>query len=45
MQQNLFTSQLSEIQVTYKSKLKFSEMSQITTSKDAEEIFRSIWSE
>jgi DNA repair protein RadC len=45
MQQNLFTSQLSEIQVSYKSKVKFSEMRQIATSKDAEEIFRSIWSD
>ncbi len=45
MQQNVFTSQLSEIQVTYKSKVKFSEMKLISTSKDGEEIFRSIWSD
>jgi DNA repair protein RadC len=45
MQQNLFTSQLSEIQVSYKSKVKFSEMRVVTSSKDAEEIFRSIWSD
>lgn len=44
MQQNILTSQLSEIQVTYISKVKFSEMKQISTSKDGEEIFRSIWS-
>jgi DNA repair protein RadC len=44
MQQNLVSSELSEIQVSYKSKLKYSEMKTITTSKDAEEIFRGIWS-
>src|SRR5690349_638359 len=43
--QNLFTSHLSEIQVTYKSNVKYSEMKQITSSKDAEEIFRNIWSD
>jgi DNA repair protein RadC len=45
MQQNLFTSHLSEIKVTYKSKVKFSEMPSITTSKEAEDIFRNIWSD
>ncbi len=45
MQQNLFSSQLSEIKVSYKSKVKYSEMKQICTSKDGEEIFRNIWSD
>jgi DNA repair protein RadC len=45
MQPNLFNSNLAEIQVTYKSKVKFSEMRKITTSKEGEEIFRSIWSD
>jgi DNA repair protein RadC len=45
MQQNLFTSHLAEIKVTYSSKVKFSEMRPIVTSKDADEIFRSIWSD
>ena len=45
MQHNLFTSQLSEIKVSYKSKIGFSEMKLISNSKDAEEIFRSIWSD
>jgi DNA repair protein RadC len=44
MQQNLFTCQLSEIHVTYKSKVKFSDMRTVATSKDAEEAFRSVWS-
>jgi len=45
MQQNVFTSYLSEIQVSYKSKVKTSQMRQLASSKDAEEAFRSIWSE
>jgi len=45
MQPNLFNSNLAEVQVTYKSKVKFSEMRKVTTSKDVEEIFRSIWSD
>ena len=45
MQQNVFTSVLSEIKVTYTSKVKYSDMKSIATSRDAEEIFRSIWSD
>jgi DNA repair protein RadC len=45
MQPNLFNSNLAEIQVTYKAKVKFSDMRKITTSKNAEEIFRIIWSD
>ena len=44
MQQNIFNSQLSEIKVSYSSKVKYSEMKTITTSKDVEETFRNIWS-
>ena len=45
MQPNLFNSNLAEIQVTYKAKVKYSEMCKIVSSKDAEEIFRNIWSD
>jgi len=45
MQQNLFTSHLAEIKVSYSSKVKYADMKCISTSKDAEEIFRSIWSD
>ena len=44
MQTNLFNYNLAEIQVTYKTKVKFNEMRKISCSKDAEEILRSIWS-
>lgn len=40
MQQNI-----SEIKVTYTSKVKFSDMKGISCSRDAEEILRSIWNE
>ncbi|HQW96322.1 MAG TPA: JAB domain-containing protein [Saprospiraceae bacterium] len=36
---------LSEIEVTYKTKVKISEMHEIMSSKDAEKIFRDVWSE
>lgn len=45
MQPNLFNSNLAEIKVSYKTKVKFSEMRKIVSSKDAEEIFRNIWSD
>lgn len=45
MQPNLFNSNLAEIQVTYKTKVKFAEMRKVNTSKDAEEILRRIWSD
>ena len=44
MQPNLLNYNLAEIQVSYKSKVKYSEMSKIISSKDAEDIFRKIWS-
>ena len=44
MQPNLFNSNLAEIQVSYKSKVKYSEMRKIISSKDAEEILRNVWS-
>jgi DNA repair protein RadC len=44
MQLNLLTAQLAEISVSYKSKVKFSEMRTITTSKDAVDVFREVWS-
>ena len=45
MQTNLLTNHLAEIQVRYKTKVKYSEMQKITSSKDAEEILRNIWSD
>ena len=45
MQQNLFTYQLSEIRVTYASNVKYADMRTIASAKDAEEIFRLIWSD
>jgi len=36
---------LSELEVTYKTKVKISEMHKIMSSKDAEKIFRDVWSE
>ena len=44
MQPNLFNSNLAEIQVSYKTKVKFSEMRKVVSSKDGEEILRNIWS-
>jgi DNA repair protein RadC len=38
-------NQLSEIQVNYTSKVKISEMQKVTSSKDALECFRHIWSD
>ena len=45
MQLNLLNSNLAEIQVSYKTKVKYSEMRKIVSSKDAEEILRNIWSD
>lgn len=45
MQTNLFNSNLAEIQVTYKTKVKFKEMKKIVSAKDAVEVFRNIWSD
>lgn len=43
MKENLFSSNLAEIEVTYSSKMKFKDMRKITSSKDAVKIFRIIW--
>jgi len=45
MQPNLFNSNLAEIKVSYKSKVKYSEMRKVVSAKDAEEILRNIWSD
>ena len=45
MQPNLFNSNLAEIQVSYKSKVRYSDMSKIVSSKDADEILRNVWSD
>ena len=44
MQPNLLNYNLAEIQVSYRTKVKASERKKITSSKDAESIFREIWS-
>ena len=44
MQPNLLNYNLAEIQVSYRTTVKASERRKITTSKDAESIFREIWS-
>src|ERR1035437_4364265 len=44
MQPNLFNYNVAEIKVSYKTTVKASERRKITTSKDAEAIFREIWS-
>ena len=43
METNLFNSNLAEIEVRYKNKVKSSEMKKVVSSKDAEEILRNIW--
>lgn len=44
MQTNLLNYNLAEIEVSYKTKVKASERRKIESSKDAESIFREIWS-
>ena len=44
MQPNLLNYNLAEIEVSYRTSVKASERRKITTSKDAESIFREIWS-
>ena len=44
MQPTLFNYNLAEIEVSYRTTVKASERRKITTSKDAESIFREIWS-
>lgn len=43
MHQNLFTSNLAEITVSYSTKVKVSDRRKITSCKDAEDVFREIW--
>ncbi len=43
-QLDLLKSNLSEIQITYRNKVRASDRPKITSSKDAEEAFRAIWS-
>jgi DNA repair protein RadC len=45
MQPTLFNYNLAEIEVSYRTTVKASERRKITTSKDAESIFREIWSD
>lgn len=45
MQTNLLNYNLSEIEVSYKTKVKASERIKINTSKDVESAFREIWSD
>lgn len=44
-QLTLLNSNLAEIKVSYTLKVKFSEMQKVINSKDAEAIFRAIWSD
>ena len=41
---DLFTSCLREIQISYCNRVKYADMPKISSSQDAENIFRSIWS-
>jgi DNA repair protein RadC len=43
MNQNLFTSNLAEINVSYSTKVKASDRRKITSAKDAEVILREVW--
>jgi DNA repair protein RadC len=43
IEQNLFSSNLAEIEVSYTSKVKYKDMQIVKSSKDAEKIFRTIW--
>ena len=43
MQQNLFTSNLAEITVSYSSKVKVAERRKVVSAREAEEVFREIW--
>lgn len=40
---NLFTSNLAEIQITYRNKVRPSEMRKVAGSRDVEELLRDIW--
>ncbi len=41
---DLFSCCLREVQITYCNRVKYSDMPKVSSSKDAESIFRSIWS-
>ena len=43
-QTDLFTSNLREIEIHYRNKVRSSDMPKVTCSKDASEYFRSVWS-
>ena len=45
MQPTTINSNLAEIKVTYSSKIKFSQMQKVTSSNDAVEVLRTIWSD
>lgn len=42
---NIFNSNLAEIKITYRNKQKFSEMQKVNSSKDADNVLRSVWSD
>ena len=42
---NLFNSYLAEINITYHNKQKYADMKKVTSSSDAVEVLRSIWSD
>lgn len=42
---NLFTSNLAEIQISYRNKVKPSEMRKVCGSRDIEELLRNVWSD
>ncbi len=41
---DLFSSCLREVQITYCNRVRYADMPKVNSSKDAESIFRSIWS-
>lgn len=45
MKTNLFNSNLAEIEVTYRTKVPAADRRKISSSRDANEIFREIWSD
>ncbi len=45
MTANLFTSQLQEISITYRNKMKVSEMPHATSSQDVFDLLQNIWSD
>src|SRR6267378_3956139 len=45
MEQSITNCNIAEIQVSYKTKVKASERRKVITSKDAETVFRNLWSD